>query len=458
MIGIRRILVANRGEIAVRVVRTCRRLGIETVLAVSSADRGTRAAQLADRVICIGGPRPSQSYLNAAALITAACGTGCDGVHPGYGFLAENAEFARLCRDNGLTFIGPTPEAIDAMGNKVAAREIARQAGVPIVPGSDAVHDVSELLALGDEVGYPLLIKASAGGGGRGMRLVHGPDEAEDAFSGARAEARDFFGDPSLYVERFVDRARHVEVQLLGDGQGNVLDLGERDCTLQRRYQKVIEESPCPVIDAALRAELTRAARLLGAAISYRSAGTVEFILDPVRRSFFFLEMNTRIQVEHPVSEMVTRVDIVEQQIRVARGEPLSFASSISPLGHALECRINAEAPERGFLPSPGRITLFEAPPEDENLRIDTHCFTGYEVPPFYDSLLAKVIVWAPTRREALDRMRRALGEIRVEGVQTNIALLEAILANSAFQAAEIHTKWLEESFMPGYAGRQRLA
>jgi acetyl-CoA carboxylase, biotin carboxylase subunit len=443
---VKRVLVANRAEIAVRVIRACRALGLETVAVYSEADRGALHARLADRAVCIGPARAAESYLNVAALVTAARGTGCDAVHPGYGFLAENPDFAAACREHGLTFVGPSPEAIRAMGDKVEARRLAAAAGVHVVPGSEGpLADGEDALRAAERIGFPLLLKALAGGGGRGMRVIRSRADLPAGMTAARAEARAAFGDDRLYAERFLARVRHVEVQVLADRAGAVVHLGERDCSVQRRHQKLVEEAPSPAVTPDLRRAMTDTAVALTRAIRYESAGTVEFVLDPADGRFYFIEMNTRIQVEHPVTEMVTGLDLVAQQLRIAAGEPLGVdQADIRLEGHALECRINAEAPERGFLPSPGVITAW-GPPAGEGIRVDSHLETGASVPPFYDSLVAKVIVHGRDRTVAVDRMREALERFVVGGVATTIAFHRRLLAHPDFLGARIHTRWVEE-------------
>lgn len=446
---IKRLFIANRGEIAVRVVNACRKLGIEAVVAVSAADRETLAARLADRAVCVGAPRPRDSYLNMEALITAALGTGCDAVHPGYGFLAERPDFQRLCAANGIVFVGPTAETIEAMGDKLQARSIAKGLQVPAIPGSERVASTQQVLEFAEVNGYPLLLKASAGGGGRGMRLVRSSEGVTSAFENASAEARDAFGDPTLYVERYIERARHVEVQVMGDSHGNVVHLGERDCSVQRRYQKLIEEAPSPAVSPDLRARLTEAAVRVARRVQYLGAGTIEFLLDLDTMSFYFLEMNTRIQVEHPVTEMVTGIDLVAEQIRVAGGAPLSISQdAVTLTGHAIECRINAEAPEQQFKPSPGRITRWVPPTDSSEVRVDSHCYPGYQIPPFYDSLVAKLIVHGRDRAAAIASMSRALDSFVVDGVPTTIPFHQSVLADAAFRDGCITTRWVEEDFM----------
>ena len=447
---IQRLFVANRGEIAVRIIRACQRLGIEAVVAVSDADRNSLAARLATRAVCIGPAAASQSYLRAETLVAAALGSGCQALHPGYGFLSERPAFARMCEDAGLLFVGPRAQSIEAMGEKLAAVHIAEQAGVPRVPGSDRIETIEDARRAAERIGFPLLIKANAGGGGRGMRLVHDACDLAGAMESAASEARAAFGDPMLYIEKFISLARHVEVQVLGDGKGNVVHLGERDCSTQRRYQKLIEEAPSPVIDHRVRRQMTDAAVSLAAQVAYRGAGTVEFVYDPESQNFYFLEMNTRIQVEHPVTEMVTGRDLVVEQIQIAAGEPISFVQKDVELrGHAIECRINAEDPARNFMPSPGRIEIWDPPPTGNHLRVDTHCYAGYVVPPHYDSLLAKLIVHARDRSSAIQSMSEALSGFTVSGVATTISFHRAVLGHDDFHAAAIHTRWVDQKFLP---------
>ncbi len=444
----KRVLIANRGEIAVRVIRACRALGIETVAAVSAADRDSMAARLADRAVCIGPARSTESYLRGETLVTAAAGTDCDAIHPGYGFLAESAAFSRQCKTAGLTFIGPSPEAIEAMGNKISAVRIAQAAGVPRVPGSGRLDSVAEASRLAREIGYPVLLKAAAGGGGRGMRIVRSEAEMAQAMASAAAEAGAAFGDPALYLEKFIERARHIEIQVLGDRHGNVVHLGERDCSTQRRHQKLIEEAPSPVIDDDLRRRLGAAAVELASHVGYEGAGTVEFVFDAQTRQFYFLEMNTRIQVEHPVTEMISGRDLVIEQIRIAAGEPLSFGQNeIDLQGHAIECRINAEDAGRNFAPSPGTLRVW-SPAQGPGIRVDSHCYAGYRIPPFYDSLLGKLIVHADSRAQAIARMKRALSDFRVEGVPTTIAFHLGVLGHRDFLDANVTTRWVEETLL----------
>jgi acetyl-CoA carboxylase, biotin carboxylase subunit len=443
--SVTRVLVANRGEIAVRIIRACQSLGIETVAAVSDADRESMAAQMADRAVCIGPPRSIDSYLKVENLIAAAHGTGCDALHPGYGFLSERAALAQACADNKITFVGPSAENITMMGDKLEARKIARNAGVPLVPGSDQAKNPQEAARLAEQIGYPLLLKASAGGGGRGIKLVNHRGEIEDTFRTAAAEARAAFGNDTLYMERYVGNARHIEVQILGDRHGNVIHLGERDCSLQRRHQKIVEEAPAYAVPQDVRAKICNAAATLARSICYQSAGTIEFIYDNDSANFYFLEMNTRIQVEHPVTEMITGVDLVQQQLHIACGEALPFKQSdITFSGHAIECRITAESPQHGFRPCPGRIVEWQAP-RGAGIRLDTHCYPGYFVPPYYDSLLAKLIVHAATRKDAADATASALDNFHVTGIDTLIPFLKAVIADPEYRVGAVNTRWLEK-------------
>ena len=444
---IRRVLVANRGEIAVRVLRTLRRMGLESVLAVSAADRDGLGARLADRVLCVGPARAADSYLNIAALVHAARAGGAQAVHPGYGFLSERAAFARACEDAGLAFIGPTSAQIERVGDKLAARALAEAAGVPVAPGGP-VATRDEALALATCIGYPVLVKAVGGGGGRGLKRADDALQLAALFDLASAEAGSAFGDPRVYVECFVERGRHVEVQVLGDGR-RLIHLGDRDCSVQRRYQKLIEEAPAPGLPPALRDALHAAACRFAGAIGYRSLGTVEFLVDVEREAFYFLEMNARIQVEHPVTEMVTGLDLVEQQIRVAQGEPLSLTQAdVRVDGHAIECRLNAEDPARDFRPAPGRLAAV-AFADGPGLRVDTHVEPGTVVPPHYDSMLAKLIAHGATRDEALARQRAALDAAVLDGVPTNLALHRALLAAPDFAAGGVDTGWLARFLAP---------
>jgi acetyl-CoA carboxylase, biotin carboxylase subunit len=438
-----KVLIANRGEIALRVIRACRELGLQTVAVYSEADRDSLHVRFADDDVCIG-PAPSRdSYLNIPRLIAAAEITGADAIHPGYGFLAENAEFAETCAASNVTFIGPTPEQIRVMGDKAAARNAMAAAGVPIIPGTAGpIEDADEALVFAREIGFPVIIKAAAGGGGKGMRVARDPDDFGRSFQLARSEALSAFGNGDVYVEKYLARPRHVEFQVLGDTHGSVIHLGERDCSVQRRHQKLIEEAPSPAMTPDLRTRMGDAAVLGAAAIGYVGAGTVEMLLD-TDGSFYFMEMNTRIQVEHPVTEMLTGVDLVQEQIRVAGGEPLSVHGAPSLRGHVIECRVNAEDPSRNFQPAPGKIAVFH-PPGGPGVRLDTHVYAGYTVPPYYDSLLAKLICEARTRPEAIRRMQIALESFIIEGVPTTIPFLARVMTNPRFIAGDVDTKFLE--------------
>ena len=438
-----KILIANRGEIALRIIRTCVEMGIRTVVAHSKADASSLPARLADESICIGPDDARSSYLNIPSIIAAAEITDSEAIHPGYGFLSENSAFADICRACGIVFIGPAPEAIRLMGDKAQAREIARQAGAPVIPGSEgALKHEEEALAVADAIGYPVMLKAAAGGGGRGMRIVREPETLAQAYAMCQAEAAAAFGSSDLYLEKFVEDARHVEVQLLGDKSGTRIHLGERDCSVQRRHQKLLEEAPAPALAPETRAGLARAALAVAQAVNYVSAGTAEFLVDRTGR-FYFIEMNTRIQVEHPVTEMLSGIDLVKEQIRIASGERLDLRQDAVELrGHAIECRVNAEDPET-FTPSPGQITAW-MPPGGIGVRVDSHIVAPCVIPPFYDSLIAKIIVHGRDRREAIDRMRRALSECRIEGVKTTIPFHLRLLSEPAFLAGEFTLPKLE--------------
>ena len=439
-----RVLVANRGEIAVRVIRACHELGIEAVAIYSSADEASLHVRLADRAVRIGPPPAGLSYLSIPAVIAAAETTGCQAVHPGYGFLAENADFARACADNDLVFVGPPPDVMERMGDKAQAKREMRDADVPLVPGTDGGAPLEDVRAAADELGYPVLLKAAAGGGGKGMRLVHASAELAAAYATAGAEAQGAFGDGSLYLEKAVVPARHVEIQVLCDAGGRVLTLGERECSIQRRHQKLIEESPSPALDPATREAMEAAADRACRAIGYVNAGTFEFLLG-ADGSFYFIELNARLQVEHPVTELVTGIDIVREQLRVAAGEPLSLEGRAPRQGHAIECRINAEDPARGFAPAPGRIDRLRLP-GGPGVRVDTHLEAGLDVPPHYDSLLAKLIVWDVDRPGAIDRALRALRELEVGGVPTTREAALEILDSPTFRSGEYHTGYLAET------------
>jgi acetyl-CoA carboxylase, biotin carboxylase subunit len=452
---LRRLLVANRGEIALRIVRAARALGIQTVLAASAADRESLAAQQADRTVVLGPAPARASYLDARLIVHAALATGCDAVHPGYGFLSERAEFAQLCEDNGVIFVGPGADSIRAVGDKLAARALAKAAGVPMVEGSARIQDSAQAQRIAEEIGYPVVTKASAGGGGRGMMVARSPADLSSGFDKASHEAREAFGDGTLYLERFVEQARHVEVQAVGDGQGKVLHFGERDCSLQRRYQKMVEEAPALVLPADLRQRLHTAAIDLLASIRYRNAATVEFLYDPGRRQFYFMEVNARIQVEHPVSEEVTGIDLIRLQLMVAGGEPLAASQDqIRVRGHAIEARLLAEDPMRGFAPSPGRVVRWRGP-QGEGIRLDTAMHDGALIPPYYDSMIAKLIVRGADRAQAVQRLGQALERFEIEGIATNLPFLRAIAAHPQFQSNHFDTRWLERELMPAFVDRK---
>jgi acetyl-CoA carboxylase, biotin carboxylase subunit len=440
-----KILIANRGEIALRILRTCEEMGISTVAVHSTIDRHALHVQLADEAVCIGEPPSSKSYLNIPNIIAAALTRNATAIHPGYGFLSENARFAEICADHKISFIGPTPDAIRAMGDKSTAKETMQCAGVPTVPGSDGLlMSVSEAEEIAQKIGYPVMIKATAGGGGRGMRLVQEETELSKLFLAAQGEAEAAFGNSGVYLEKFVNRPRHIEFQILADSYGNVIHLGERDCSIQRRHQKLLEEAPSPILTTELRAKMGNAAVMAAKSINYVGAGTVEFLVDS-SGAFYFMEMNTRIQVEHPVTEMITGLDLVAEQIRIAQGEKLQLTQEQVILkGHAIECRINAEDPDRNFRPQPGRISGY-LPPGGPGVRMDSHVYTDYEIPPYYDSLIGKLIVWGPNRDAAIRRMRRALRECAITGVPTTINFHQRILENSAFLEGEVYTNFVEQ-------------
>lgn len=438
----KKVLIANRGEIALRIIRAARELGIKTVVAHSTADEKSLPVLLADEAICIGPPPSGQSYLNIPNILSAAIVTGADAIHPGYGFLAENAAFAEMCREHGITFIGPTPENMKALGDKATARKVAREAGVPTVPGTDELSSVEEAKRAAQEIGYPVILKASAGGGGRGMRVVHTEEELERAVLQAQEEARAAFGNPAVYLEKYIEEPKHIEIQVLGDGE-RVVHLWERDCSIQRRHQKLLEEAPSLLPEETRRA-IAEAARRLAEHVGYVSAGTMEFLVDK-EGNFYFIEMNTRIQVEHPVTEMITGIDLVQAQFRIAQGEKLWLKQEeIQVRGHAIEVRVNAEDPEKGFRPSIGKVEtlLFPGGP---GVRVDSHLYTGYQIPPHYDSLIAKIIVWAPTREEAIRRMERALSETVIEGpgLKTTIPFHQKVLQNAFFRRGAVYTNFV---------------
>ena len=439
-----KVLIANRGEIALRIIRACRELGLKSVAVHSTADRDALHVKFADESVCIGPPSSAESYLLPKALISAAEITDADALHPGYGFLAENADFAQICLDHNLCWIGPSPKVIEKMGNKSEAKRTMQTADCPVIPGSDGpIVSAAEARKFAEEIGLPVMIKAVAGGGGRGMRLITNLKGFEAAFEMAGAEAEASFNNADLYLEKAIIEPRHIEIQVLGDGKGQCIHLGERDCSTQRRHQKLIEESPSPFVNDALRCRMGEVAAKAAASIGYASAGTMEFLVDS-ESNFYFMEMNTRIQVEHPVTEFVTGVDLVKEQIRVALGEPLPEQASIRLHGHAIECRINAEDSDRSFLPCPGTISALHVP-GGPGIRVDTHIYQGYTIPPYYDSLIAKLISFGRDRTEAIARMRRALDEFVVEGIQTTIPFHRKVLTTPQFVHSQIHTKWIEE-------------
>lgn len=440
-----KILVANRGEIAVRIIRACRELGIYTVAIYSEADRDALHVRLADEAYCIGPSLSKDSYLNFTNIMSVATLTESDAIHPGYGFLAENADFAEICESCNITFIGPSAEAINKMGDKSVAKKTMQDADVPVIPGSQGlIEDLHEAIRIGREIGYPLIIKATAGGGGKGIRIADDENSLIQQIATAQQEAQKAFGNPGVYLEKYLSGMKHVEIQILADKHGNVVHLGERDCSVQRRRQKLVEEAPCPIITPETRQRMGEAAVRAARAVNYSGAGTLEFLLAP-DGNFYFMEMNTRIQVEHPVSEMVTRIDIVKEMIRVAEGEPLSFTQEDVQIdGWAIECRINAEDPDRNFMPSPGQIHFY-LPPGGFGVRIDSAAYVGYVIPPYYDSMIAKLIVWGQTREEAIARMRRALGEFVVEGIRTTIPFHLKLMQHPKFIKGDFDIKFLEE-------------
>ncbi|WP_019909667.1 acetyl-CoA carboxylase biotin carboxylase subunit [Paenibacillus sp. HW567] len=443
--NIQKVLIANRGEIAVRIIRACRELGISTVAVYSEPDRDSLHVRLADEAYCIG-PMPSKdSYLNFTNIMSVATLTECDAVHPGYGFLAENADFAEICESCNITFIGPSPDAITRMGDKAVAKETMKLAGVPIIPGSDGlVGDVEEAVMLGRDIGYPIIVKATAGGGGKGIRIAEDEESLVKQITAAQQEAQKAFGNAGVYLEKFLTGMKHVEIQIIADKHGNVVHLGERDCSVQRRRQKLIEEAPCSVLTPEIREAMGQAAVRAAQAVNYSGAGTLEFLLGPDGQ-FYFMEMNTRIQVEHPVTEMVTGVDLIKEMISVAEGNPLSFTQDdIVINGWSIECRINAEDPEKNFMPSPGKINFY-LPPGGLGVRVDSAAYPGYTISPFYDSMIAKLIVWAPTRQEAVAKMKRALSEFAVDGIHTTISFHQKLLEHPVFLAGNFDIKFLEE-------------
>lgn len=442
-----KILIANRGEIAVRIIRACREMGIETVAVYSEADRDALHTQMADEAICIGPAAAKDSYLNIQNIISATVLSGAQAIHPGFGFLSENSKFAKMCEECNITFIGPDPECIDNMGNKSNARDIMAKSEVPIVPGSKgAVKDEAELLKIARSIGYPVMVKASAGGGGRGIRVVYQEDQLIKDYENAKAEAKASFGDDSIYIEKFIVKPRHVEIQILGDNFGNVVYLGERDCSMQRRNQKVLEEAPSPIMTEELRKSMGETAVRAAKAVNYNNAGTIEFLLD-ASGNYYFMEMNTRIQVEHPITEMVTGIDLIKEQIKIAAGEKLSFSQEdIKINGHAIECRINAEDTSNGFRPCPGKIQDLYLP-GGFNVRVDSAVYSGYVIPPYYDSMIGKLIVYGKNREEAICRMRRALGEFIIDGVHTNIDFQLKLVNSEEFLKGDYDTKFIENRF-----------
>lgn len=440
---LKKVLIANRGEIAVRVIRACRELGIKTVAVFSTADRTALHAKIADEAVCIGGPNTKDSYLNEQAILTACEITGADAIHPGFGFLSENAGFARNCEKCGITFIGPKPESIEMLGDKASAKVAMKKAGVPVIPGSDgAVKTMEDVLKLGKEIGFPLMVKASAGGGGRGIRLVERFEDLESQAIAAKQESKNFFGDDSIYMEKFIVNPKHIEFQILADTHGNVVHLCERDCSMQRRNQKVLEESPSTIMTPELREKMGNAAIAAAKVCNYHNAGTIEFLVD-ADQNFYFMEMNTRIQVEHPITEFVTGIDLVKMQLKIAAGETLPFTQKdIHVKGHSIECRINAENPEHGFRPSPGKIVALHIP-GGPGVRVDSSVYQGYTITPFYDSMIAKLIVYAPDRETAIMKMRWALAEFIVEGVDTNIDFQLSLLRDKMFESGKYDIGYL---------------
>ncbi|HTE08792.1 MAG TPA: acetyl-CoA carboxylase biotin carboxylase subunit [Flavitalea sp.] len=438
----KKLMIANRGEIALRVIRTCREMGIKTIAVYSTADKDSLHVKFADEAVCIGKPASSDSYLNIPHIMAAAEITNADAIHPGYGFLAENAKFAEICGEHNIKFIGPTPAQIRSMGDKMTAKETMIKAGVPVVPGGESLlASISEAKLLAKDVGYPIILKATAGGGGKGMRVVWEDSEMDKAYDTAKAEAAASFKNDGIYMEKFVEEPRHIEIQVAGDRYGTVCHLSERDCSIQRRHQKLVEESPSPFMTAELRQRMGEAARKAASAIGYESVGTVEFLVDK-HRNFFFMEMNTRIQVEHCVTEEVTNFDLIKEQIKIAAGEAIS-GQDYEPQGHAIECRINAEDPYSDFRPSPGRITTLHQP-GGHGIRVDSHVYAGYTIPPYYDSMIGKIIAVARTREEAINTMSRALSEYVIEGVKTTIPFHQQLMRNEAFQSGDFNTKFLE--------------
>ncbi len=442
----KKVLIANRGEIAVRIIRACREIGIPTVAVFSEADKESLHVSLATEAYCIGPAQSSKSYLSIPAIISTAMMCGADAIHPGYGFMAENAKFAEICRQHNIKFIGPTPEAMNAMGDKATARKTMVANNVPVTPGTDLIENVEDAKKFAQKVGYPIIIKATAGGGGKGMRIVKSDDEMEDMMTMCRTEAKNAFGNDKVYLEKYLENPRHIEVQIIGDSFGNVVHLGERDCSIQRRHQKLLEEAPSPAIDEKTRKEMGEAAVRAGKAINYEGAGTIEFLLDNDGK-WYFMEMNTRIQVEHCVTEMISNVDLVKEQIRVAAGEKLSVTQKEAVLrGHAIECRINAENPAKDFMPNPGKIEGYVTP-GGFGVRVDSHCYQGYFIPPYYDSMIAKVITWGRDRNSARRRMYRALKEFVVTGVETTIPFHQEVVEDEVFIKGDFNTSFVEDFY-----------
>ena len=449
--NVSRVFVANRGEIALRIIGACRDLGIETVVAVSEADRESKPAKAADRAVCIGSPQAINSYLKVETIITAALGSGADAIHPGYGFLAEQPDLAEACEENNLIFIGPKADNIRKMGDKLLAREMIGELGIPLIPGSEIVATGEEAQKAAKKLGFPVLIKAATGGGGKGIKKVNAPEDLKDVCEEASGEALAAFGDGRIFIERYIPNARHIEVQIIGDRQGTIIHLFERDCSLQRRYQKILEEAPSPAVTSKLRERICKAAVRIARHIAYENAGTIEFVFDQDDKVFYFLEMNTRIQVEHPITEMITGVDLVKEQISVAAGNPLTIAQdNVKVSGHSIECRINAESPDKNFHPSPGRIDAWD-PPEGEGIRIDSHCYSGYVVPPYYDSLLAKLVTWGTNRFDAIQKMQYALDNLTISGVDTTVPFHQYILKNKDYLDGRVNTRWIEDTVLMEY-------
>lgn len=440
----KKILIANRGEIAVRIIRACREMGILTVAIYSETDKDAMHVKIADEAYCVGKTSAKDSYLNVKNIISVAIHTKVDAIHPGYGFLSENTDFANICKEFGITFIGPSPKIISRMGDKSNARDTMKEAGVPTVPGTDGeIEDINEAIEIANKIGYPVIVKASAGGGGKGMRVVNSKDELISSIETAQKEAQNYFGNPMVYLEKYLEYTRHVEIQIIGDNYGNVVHLGERDCSIQRRHQKLVEESPSPALNESLRNAMGEAAVKVAKAVNYNSVGTIEFLLDE-DNNFYFMEMNTRIQVEHGVTEMITGIDLMKEQISVAAGEKLSFTQSdVKINGCALECRINAEDPSTNFIPCPGKVENYLAP-GGIGIRIDSAVYTGYVIPPYYDSMVSKVIAWGRNREEAISRMKRALDEFVINGIKTTIPFHKKLMDNETFKSGNFNTKFLE--------------